>query len=308
MTNDLRGLLWAVAAYGWWGLGPVYFKAVAHVAPLEILAHRVIWSLLFLALLLSIRRRWGAFRKAVLHRPTLLILTITSLTISANWFVYIWAVTNGQIVQASLGYFINPLVSVLLGFIFLKEQLYPMEWLAVVLAAAGVLWLTLAAGVFPWISLFLAISFGVYGLLRKVAKVESIEGLAIETVIVLPLALGYLLMLRTHQTISFGTVSWSTDLLLAAAGIVTATPLVWFAIAVRRLRLATIGILQYLAPTIQFILAVLVYHEPFDRDRLVAFILIWSALAIYSGTMLKRNLASRRSVGDTVPTAVSGRE
>lgn len=308
MTNDLRGLLWAVAAYGWWGLGPVYFKAVAHVAPLEILAHRVIWSLLFLALLLSIRRRWGAFRKAVLHRPTLLILTITSLTISANWFVYIWAVTNGQIVQASLGYFINPLVSVLLGFIFLKEQLYPMEWLAVVLAAAGVLWLTLAAGVFPWISLFLAISFGIYGLLRKVAKVESIEGLAIETVIVLPLALGYLLMLRTHQTISFGTVSWSTDLLLAAAGIVTATPLVWFAIAVRRLRLATIGILQYLAPTIQFILAVLVYHEPFDRDRLVAFILIWSALAIYSGTMLKRNLASRRSVGDTVPTAVSGRE
>lgn len=308
MTNDLRGLLWAVAAYGWWGLGPVYFKAVAHVAPLEILAHRVIWSLLFLALLLSIRRRWGAFRKAVLHRPTLLILTITSLTISANWFVYIWAVTNGQIVQASLGYFINPLVSVLLGFIFLKEQLDPMEWLAVVLAAAGVLWLTLAAGVFPWISLFLAISFGIYGLLRKVAKVESIEGLAIETVIVLPLALGYLLMLRTHQTISFGTVSWSTDLLLAAAGIVTATPLVWFAIAVRRLRLATIGILQYLAPTIQFILAVLVYHEPFDRDRLVAFILIWSALAIYSGTMLKRNLASRRSVGDTVPTAVSGRE
>ncbi len=312
MTNDqrpdTRGLTWAIAAYVWWGLGPVYFKAVAHVTPLEILAHRVIWSLLFLTLLLSIRSRWGAFRRAVSNRQTLLILTVTSFTISANWFVYIWAVTNGQIVQASLGYFINPLVSVLMGFLFLKEQLSRVEWTAVALAAAGVIWLTLAAGVFPGISLFLAFSFGVYGLLRKIAKVESIEGLAVETGIVLPLALGYLVVLGMKGTISFGSVSRSTDLLLIAAGIVTATPLIWFAIAVRRLRLATIGILQYLAPTIQFVLALVVYHEPFDHDRLIAFLMIWGALAIYTGSMVKRNFDSRRLTADTVPTALSGRE
>lgn len=305
---DLRGLGWAIAAYVWWGLGPVYFKAVDHVVPLEILAHRVIWSLVFLVLLLSLRARWGALRKAVAHRPTLLILTVTSLTISANWFIYIWAVTNDQIVQASLGYFINPLVSVLMGFLFLREHLAPVEWLAVALAAAGVLWLTLAAGVFPAIALFLAFSFGLYGLLRKIAKVESIEGLAVETGIVLPLAAGYLVVMSMRDTISFGTVSRSTDLLLVAAGIVTATPLIWFAIAVRRLRLATIGILQYLAPTIQFLLAIFVYDEPFDRDRLIAFALIWSALAIYTGTMVRRSISSKRWTSETVPTALSGRE
>lgn len=303
-----HGLPWAIAAYAWWGLGPVYFKAVDHVVPLEILAHRVIWSLVFLAILLSVRGRWGALRRAFANRRTFLILLVTSLTISANWFTYIWAVTNHQIVQASLGYFINPLVSVLMGFVFLKERLAAVEWVAVALATVGVVWLTVAAGVFPWISLFLAFSFGLYGLLRKIAHVESIEGLAIETAIVLPLALGYLGLLRARGTIAFGAVDLSTDLLLAAAGIVTATPLIWFAIAVRRLRLATIGILQYLAPTIQFILAILVYDEPFGHDRLIAFLLIWSALALYTGGMIRRSFTAKRWASETVPAALSGRE
>lgn len=305
---DPRGLLWAIAAYGWWGLGPVYFKAVRHVSPLEILAHRIVWSLLFLVLLLSMRQRWGALRTAIANRTTLLILIVTSFTVSGNWFVYIWAVNNDRILQASLGYFINPLVSVLLGFVFLRERLAPLEWLAVAMAGAGVVWLTVGAGVFPWIALFLALSFGIYGLLRKIAHVESLEGLAVETAIVTPLALLYLGMLHARGTISFGAVSLTTDLLLAAAGIVTATPLIWFAIAVKRLRLATAGILQYLAPTVQFLLAILVYHEPFDRDRLIAFLLIWSALALYTTSMVRQNLATRRTPSDTVPVALSGRE
>lgn len=305
---DVGGLFWAVAAYVWWGLGPVYFKAVDHVAPLEILAHRIVWSLVFLLALLALRRRWSALKGTLSHRPTLLILTATSLLVSGNWFVYIWAVTHDQILQASLGYFINPLVSVLLGFIFLRERLVPVEWIAVAVAAVAVGWLVLAAGLLPWISLFLAFSFGLYGLLRKIARVESLEGLTIETAIVLPLALLYLARLEMNGTISFGSVSIWTDLLLVSAGIVTATPLIWFAIAVRRLRLATIGILQYLAPTIQFLLAVLVYREPFGSNRLVAFALIWAALTLYTAGLLRRNLALRRESIDTVPTALSGRK
>jgi chloramphenicol-sensitive protein RarD len=301
-------MTWAIAAYLWWGLGPVYFKAVRHVVPLEILAHRIVWSLAFLLLLVGIRRRWQPLKKALSHPPTLLILTITSITISANWFLYIWAVNNDQILQASLGYFINPLVSVLLGFVFLRERLAAAEWVAVAMAGAGVVWLAAAAGVMPWISLFLAGSFGVYGLLRKIARVDSVEGLTVETAIVTPIALVYLAVLYHRGAISFGAVSFGTDLLLVAAGIVTATPLVWFAIAVKRLRLATTGILQYIAPTVQFLLAVLIYREPFDRDRLIAFLLIWAALALYTSSIVRRNIVSRRMVGETVPAALSGRE
>lgn len=303
---DLRGLAWAIAAYLWWGLGPVYFKAVDHVAPLEILAHRILWSLVFLAGLITLKGRWRAVRAAAADRKTLLLLAATSVMVSANWFTYIWAVTHDQILQASLGYFINPLVSVLLGFVFLEERLSYTEWAAVAVAAAGVVWLAVGAGVMPWISLYLAFSFGLYGLLRKIARVESMEGLAIETALMLPIALVYLVIIHRQGSIAFGAVSVTTDLLLVAAGVVTATPLIWFAIAVRRLRLATIGILQYIAPTVQFLLAVAVYDEPFGTGKLVAFALIWLALALYTSAMIRRNIASRREA-QTVPAALSGR-
>lgn len=291
-STDVRGAFWAVAAYGWWGLAPIYFKLVGHVPPLEILAHRVVWSFLFLALLLSLLGRWRSV--ALRHRPTLLLLTATSVLVAINWFVFIWAVTHDQILQASLGYFINPLVSVLLGFVVLREHLARIEWVAVTLAAIAVTWLTLAAGVLPWISLVLAGSFGLYGLLRKIAQIESLEGLTIETAVLLPVALTYLVVLRTHDELAFAAVSRATDLLLIAAGVMTATPLLWFAIAVRRLRLVTIGILQFIAPTGHFLLAVVFYEEPFDRERLLAFVLIWIALALYSSHLIRRGWTSRR--------------
>ncbi|MDX1582397.1 MAG: EamA family transporter RarD, partial [Thermoanaerobaculia bacterium] len=271
-----------------------------------ILAHRIVWSHVFLLLLITLRVRWFALRRILQQPRKLLILAATAILVSSNWFVYIWAVTHDQILQASLGYFINPLVIVLLGFVFLREQLARIEWAAVAIAAVGVAWLVVAAGVLPWISLCLAFSFGLYGLLRKVVGVDSVEGLAIETAVVLPVALVYLGGLKMQGTISFTVVSTETDLLLAAAGIVTATPLIWFAIAVRRLRLATIGILQYLAPTLQFLLAVLVYREPFGSDRLVAFLLIWVALALYTFGMVRRTTAHEEV--DTVPAALSGRD
>ena len=290
---DLRGLAFAVAAYGWWGLGPIYFKAVRHVAPLEILAHRVIWSFVALLILLSVRRRWDALRSAIRHRPTLLILFGTSVIISSNWFVFIWAITHDRVLEASLGYFINPLVNVLIGFVVLKERLTPAEWFSVAIAATGVTWLTISAGVVPWVSLTLAVSFAVYGLLRKIARVDSIEGLTIETGTVLAIAIGYLVFLELRGDAAFLSVSVTTDVLLLLAGVVTATPLLWFAIAVKRLRLATIGILQYLSPSIHFALAVLAYREAFDRTRFIAFAIIWISLLIYTADNLRRGWRSR---------------
>lgn len=306
---DLRGLAFAVAAYSWWGLGPIYFKAVRHVAPLEILAHRVIWSFVALLILVSLRRRWDALRSAIRHRPTLLILFATSAIVSSNWFIFIWAITHDRVLEASLGYFINPLVNVLLGFVVLKERLTPTEWFAVAIAAAGVAWLTATSGVVPWISLALAVTFALYGLLRKIARVDSLEGLTIETGTVLAVAAGYLALLELRGEAAFLSVSAATDVLLLLAGVVTATPLIWFAIAVKRLKLATIGILQYISPTFQFALAVFAYGEPFDRTRFFAFAVIWISLAMYTGDNLKRGWRSRNrpapglAAGDGPPTS-----
>lgn len=290
--DSLTGVLYGVAAYGWWGFATIYFKAVKAVPPLEIIAHRVIWSLVILSLLITGLRRWALIRVLLRSRATLLWLTASALLIGINWFTFIWAVTRNHILDASLGYFINPLVSVVLGYLFFAERLRTWERVSIGLAAVAVSWLTLTAGIVPWIALVLAVTFGLYGLVRKKAHVASIEGLTIETALLVPIAILYLSWLERRGALTFGD-SPRLDLLLLAAGPVTAVPLLWFASAVRRLRLATVGLLQYIAPTLQFVLAVAVYHEPFGGSRMVAFVLIWIAVAIYSFDNVRRIRAQR---------------
>ncbi|MCP4247506.1 MAG: EamA family transporter RarD [bacterium] len=276
------GVAYGLGAYLFWGLVPVYFKAVASIPPLEILAHRVVWSLVLLAALLTLRRSWKLVFGAVASRTVAVTLAATTLLIAVNWYVFIWAVGRGHILQASLGYYINPLVNVVLGYVFLGERLDRWQKTSVALAAAGVAYLTFGYGQVPWIALTLAGSFGFYGLLRKTVPIGALAGLTVETVMLGPLALGYIVYLAAQGAGSFGTVSRTTDGLLILAGVVTAVPLLWFANAARRLRLATLGFLQYLAPTGHFLLAVIVFDEPFNRDYLITFVCIWTALLIYS--------------------------
>ena len=281
-SETRAGLLYGIGAYVCWGIVAVYFRFVRAVAPLEILAHRIVWSVVVLILIIAISRRWTLLRGAIRIPRSLGLLAVSSVLIAINWLVFIYAVTSDHLVDASLGYFLNPLVNVLLGFLVLREKMRPVEWLSVAIAAVGVAALIAGAGVFPWISLVLAVTFGLYGLTRKIAGVTSIEALTIETAILLPIAGGYLLHRTSQGTLAFGHSSTELDLLLIAAGPITAIPLLLFASAVRRLRLATVGLLQYISPTIQFILAVTLFDEPFGRERLIAFAIIWCAIAIYA--------------------------
>jgi chloramphenicol-sensitive protein RarD len=279
-TETARGVLYAFAAYATWGITPLYFKSVNGVAPLEVLAHRIVWSLALLLLIALITRRvarvWRVFRQ-----PRLVgTLALTTLLITSNWPVYIYAVQQGEVLQTSLGYFINPLISVLLGSIFLGERLRPLQWFSVLLAAAGVMVMSISIGHLPWISLFLAISFALYGYLRKQAPVAPLEGLAVETLLVFVPALCYLLFRSWTGQGSFLSGQPRLDLLLPLAGPATTLPLLLFAAAALRLRLVTIGLMQYLSPTLQFLLAVFVFREPFGEAQLASFILIWSGLAL----------------------------
>jgi chloramphenicol-sensitive protein RarD len=278
-----KGILFATFSYAVWGLFPLYFHALHEVMPLQIMLHRVVWSLLFLAVVLIVRRQWE-WIKAIRTQPRQLwTFVASSLLLSSNWFCYIWAVHHGRVLDGSLGYFINPLVSVLLGQIFLKERLRSVQWLAVAFAAAGVLWLALLSGHPPWIGLTLALTFGTYGLLRKTATLGSLEGLTLETLLLFPFAIGYLAWLSTHGENAFGNASANTQWLLAAAGPITAIPLLLFAAAARRIPLASLGLLQYIAPTIQFILGVWFFNEAFTHERLIGFGAIWLGLLVYSG-------------------------
>lgn len=276
-----RGIVYACAAYLLWGVFPIYFKALQTVAPLEILGHRIVWSLLVCALLLFVLRRWQ-WLSGLLRQPRVLLWFVgSSVTVALNWFVYIWAVTAGRVVDASLGYFINPLVNVLIGALVLKEQLRRGQWLAVVVAAAGVLSLTWQAGTVPWIGLVLAISWGIYGLLRKTAVLGAVEGLTLETVLLAPIALAYLVWLSASGGSTFFTTDSTTRLLLLAAGPVTAAPLLLFAAGARRIPFFMLGLLQYLSPTLQLLLGVWLYGEPF-AERAIGFVLIWIALAMFT--------------------------
>jgi chloramphenicol-sensitive protein RarD len=294
------GLLSAIGAYTLWGILPIYWKSIQAVPPLEVVCHRTMWSFVFLLVLLLWRRRWEWLRQATRDRITLITFLVTASLLGLNWFVYIWAVNAGHIVDASLGYFINPLISVLLGMVFLGEQLRPWQWVAIGLAFGGVVFLTLGYGAFPWIALTLATSFGLYGLLRKTAALGATEGLSLEMAILSVPCLAYLITLEISGAASFGHTETMTNILLAFTGVVTALPLLLFAYAARQVTLATVGILQYIAPTLQFLLGVLVYGETFTKTRLVGYGAIWAALLVYSLEGLiqgKRRRAQALSAG-----------
>ncbi len=283
------GLLYGLGAYLLWGFLPLYFKLLTQVNSSEIVGHRILWSLVFLAVLATLWRRWPAIRTAATTSRVLMTLMLTALLIAVNWLIYIWAVINGHVLAGSLGYYLNPLVNVLLGVFILKERLSRAQIGAVVLAAAGVAVLATGAGRDLWISLALAFSFGLYGFLRKIAPVDSLEGLSVETALLAPLALGWILWLSVEGQSGFGRFGWDTDLFLILGGAVTAIPLLLFTAAAKRLPYSTLGFLQYIAPSIQFLLAVFVFGERLTTAHLVCFGAIWAALAIFTFEGVRRS-------------------
>ena len=278
----LIGGLSAVGAFGAWGFLPVYFKYMQDVPPLEILAHRIVWSVVLVGIMLRVIGRWTEVLTILESTRLMMWLCVSSILLACNWTLFIWAVTNGHLLQGSLGYYINPLVNVVLGVLLLGEKLTRAQWIAVSLSFGGVIVMAVGLGAFPWIAVTLALLFGFYGYVRKTLPVGAAPGLFVETLVVLIPAILYLLYLAWQGKGALGTVSLGYDFMLVLAGIVTAAPLIMFAAAARRLRYATVGFFQYLAPTLQFLLAVLVYGEAFTDTHKITFALIWVALAIYS--------------------------
>lgn len=277
-----KGVVLGVAAYVWWGLAPMYFKALHRVTPLEIVAHRVIWSAILLVAMLAVMRRLGATWKVAREGRNMVVLIATTILISSNWLVFVRAIEKQQVLQASLAYFITPLLNVLCGFLFLKERLRPLQKVSLGFALAGVAWLTWQTGSLPAVSLFLATTFALYGFLRKTVKAGPLDGLTIETLLMLVPALAIVGYLHSQGNSAFFGSNRGDSILLSSAGIMTAIPLLWFAGAARRLRLSTLGFLQYIGPSLQFVLAIWVFGEPFDPKRAIGFAIIWIGLGIYS--------------------------
>lgn len=299
LDNDKEGVLYAILSFVMWGVVSIYWKLIQQVSAGEILAQRILWSFIFMLVLLLITRKWNAyfdFVKEIVKKPKIFFsLFIASVLVSANWGIFIWAVNEGKILETSLGYYINPLISVLLGVIVLKERLSGAQIFAFILAAIGVLTLAIHFGTIPWVSLSLALTFGLYGLAKKMIKAESAIGLTLETMVIAPFALVYLIyMTFQSQTQFFDSVS--TSLLLMGGGIVTALPLLFFAKGAQKVSLSTLGILQYIAPTLSLMVGVFIYHEAFTKAHLIAFIFIWSALAIYTFSVTKWGKGSTERV------------
>ncbi|KFC62199.1 EamA family transporter RarD [Massilia sp. LC238] len=289
------GILSAALAFLCWGLFPIYFHALGDVPPVQILAHRVLWSLGFLLVVLALRRQWK-WLSQVRQPRVFWSFAASALLLSANWLVYIWAVKNGHVIEASLGYFINPLVNIMFGYLLLKERMRPAQWGAIAIAALGVGWLTWQSGSVPWIALVLAATFGAYGLLRKTAALGALEGLSFETMVLFPFAAAYVGWLSVTGDNAFVNAPLdATRILLVLAGPITAIPLLLFATGARKIPLSILGLLQYLSPTIQFLLGVWLFHEAFSSDRLVGFLMIWAALALFAGEGLLRNRAAKTS-------------
>ncbi|HEX9024339.1 MAG TPA: EamA family transporter RarD [Geobacteraceae bacterium] len=288
-----QGVAYALAAYLLWGFFPLYFKWVAHVPPLQVLAHRIAWSLVTLLFFQAAKRDWGKVRRAVAEPRTLVVLFITTILISTNWFVFIVAVGHGEVLQSSFGYFINPLISVLLGFIFLHERLRRLQIASIALACAGIVFISLHLGSVPWISLILGVTFALYGLLRKIVPADALTGLSVETLLLFPAAAGYLVYLGVTGKGAFPSVMAWDNILLPLAGVITAIPLLWFAAAARTLSLATIGFMQYITPTMHFLLAVLAFGEPFTRFHLAGFACIWAGLLLYSFDTARKQIRAR---------------
>lgn len=303
-SQEKPALIAALAAFGMWGLVPIYWKLLTVIPAAQILSHRIVWTTVFMAILLTWKGRWNEIRTALANRRMLIFCICSGLSISLNWFLFIWAVNAGRVLETSLGYFMTPLVNVLLGAVFLRERLTKLQLASVALALAGVFNLAIGYGRAPWIALALCLSFGIYGLLRKRSGVAAIPGQFIETVTVLPIAFAYLVIMIFRGTLIFGPSHIALSGLLIVSGVVTGLPLVWFAFAARNLRLTTVGFLQYLAPTMTFFLGVFVYHEPFTHKHLITFALIWIALAMFTAEALLRWRSTRVRVA--VESAIAG--
>ncbi len=277
-----QGIVFASLAYLAWGLFPLYFLQVAEVPALEVVMHRTVWSMLFMLVLLLVLRRWAWLRGLSRQPKILAAFALSAMLLASNWLVYVWAVQHQHLLDASLGYFINPLVNIALGFFFLHERPRRLQWLAVAIATLGVGWLAWQTGHPPWVALTLGLTFGFYGLLRKVATLGAMEGLTLETMMLTPFAIGAIAWWTWQGSSAMSQGHTATNLWLLAAGPLTAIPLLLFAAGARRIPMTTLGLLQYIGPTLQFTLGVYVFHEAFSPSRLIGFVLIWSALLLYS--------------------------
>lgn len=295
-SESSKGLLFGIGAYGLWGLLPIYFVLLEPAGSVEIVANRVVWSLAFCALLITVTRSWPQFIAAITNWRTLATLTVAAMLIATNWLVYVYGVTNGHAIETSLGYFINPLVSVLLGVIVLKERLRKLQWVAVGIGTLAVIVLTVAYGNLPYIAFSLALSFGLYGFVKKRvgSKVDAVTSLSIETAVLAPLAGGVMFWLAASGTATLTTEGPAHFWLIAAAGIITAVPLLFFGASARRLPLATLGLLQYLTPTMQFILAITLLNEHMPLEQWIGFVLVWAALIVLTTDMLRTYRSSRK--------------
>ncbi|MCR8995558.1 EamA family transporter RarD [Brevibacillus laterosporus] len=283
MQKEQRaGILYAIVAYAMWGFLPIYWKSVSFIPPGEILAHRILWSLIFSIVLVGLSKKWSRVLEFMKKPKSLLLFLLASVLISANWMIYIWAVNAGHIVETSLGYYINPLLNVALGMLFFRERLDFWQLISLLFAAVGVCWMAINFGQLPWISLSLALSFGIYGVVKKLIQTDSITSLTLETVPVALISFVYICWLQSQGVGSFGAADWGTDLLLIGSGVATAMPLLAFASAAQRISLSTLGFIQYLAPTIQLAIAVFLYKESFTDSHLLSFVCIWVALILYT--------------------------
>ncbi len=297
-----KGIWYGIAAYAMWGFFPIYWKLLHDVPALQLLGHRIVWSFLLLLAFILLTRQWNDFRAVAFDRRTLGIYSVAGVLLSLNWLIYVWGVNAGFIVETSLGYFINPLLSVLFGVFFLREKLRPMQWLPIIIAAIGVVYLTITYGRLPWIALSLAVSFGLYGLVKKLSPLGSVYGLTLETGIVFPIALIYLMIIQSTGAGEFLNDGRTVDLLLVGAGVVTTIPLLMFASAAKEIPLNMIGVLQYFAPTIQFLIGVFIYKEPFDTTRFIGFGIVWLALIIF----WVENIIAHRNPIEPVPELGEG--
>lgn len=300
-----RGIWLAVSAYSIWGFFPLYWKLLKHIPALQLIGHRIGWSFILLVVVLVFTHRWKEFRKAIVSPRILLTYLAAAILIGVNWLTYVWAVNAGFIVETSLGYYINPLMSVLLGVIILKEQIRPWQWVAIGMAAAGVLYLTISYGTLPWIALTLAFSFAFYGLVKKTAPLNSIHGLTLETGILFLPSIALLIYSDVGGSGAFLHTGWLSDVLMIGAGLVTTVPLLMFASAAKMIPLSMIGILQYIAPTIQFLIGVLVYHEAFTSNRMIGFMIVWFGLVIFGVEGWIVQNAARRSAKQAIIPRVS---
>jgi chloramphenicol-sensitive protein RarD len=277
-----KGVLNGIAAYAMWGFFPIYWKLLHNVPALQVIGHRIGWSFILLTAYILLARKWQDFRSVAFRPRTIGVYSIAAVLLSFNWLIYVWGVNAGLIVETSLGYFINPLLSVLLGVVFLRERLRPQQWIPVGLAAAGVIYLTIVYGRPPWIALSLAFTFGFYGFVKKLSPLGSLYGLTLETGIVFPVALVYIVFVAVGGSGMFLQSGAITDLLLIGAGAVTTIPLLMFASAAKQIPLTVVGLLQYIAPTLQFLIGVFVYREPFALSHLIGFGIVWLALIIFA--------------------------